>query len=236
MAGTGLQMTNSTRRAVVHIGHEKTGSTSLQHALAQDAQGLKTAGILLPKSPGALNHTRLVTACMDEDVVDNIKSHQMTQRGLNAKQLRRRFEKRFGQELDQAGNWHTLVITSELITSRLHTEFEVTRLLTLLQSHVDEIEVVLFLRRQDRLAVSRFSSALRAGFDDFNGIFQDHSGYLFRETGIGRSTDDMCEYFDYGRILRRFEGRAGVSLRVALYDGAGGEREPRDYFYKLLAY
>ena len=63
------------RRAIIHVGHEKTGTKSIQNFLIANNQSLKREGIIFPKSLGSGNHTRLVAAMLDLGVVDNIKAH-----------------------------------------------------------------------------------------------------------------------------------------------------------------
>lgn len=229
-------MDHQKRRAVVHIGHEKTGSTSLQYTLDEDREALCEAGFLFPKSPGRYNHTNLVVACQNEGVVDNIKAHQLARQGINEVELRQKFEVKFSQELRRHEDWHTLIISSELITSRLHDRREIDRLLAILQAHVDEVEIILFLRRQDRLALSRFSSALRSGHSGFDVVFADMSHAAFFEAGEQRNIDDITQFYDYERILGRFENREGVNLNVHIYDQANGHINPVKVFYEFLGY
>lgn len=214
------------RTAIVHVGLEKTGTTSIQHWLAGQRTALLAEGCLFPESPGALNHTRLVTASMDDLAVDNIKAHQMASQGRSAASLRARFQRDFDRELNRHKGWTKLVISSELISSRLHMPSEIDRLVGFLRRHVDDIRFVIFLRRQAELAVSRFSSALRAGHDSFDGVFDDMSSNAFLSLPQGRSADDMAEFFDYDRILARFERVEGATTQVVVFNPPGGRIDP----------
>lgn len=228
-----VSMYTGTRRAIVHIGHEKTGSTSIQHALAVDRDMLRTSGFLFPKSPGNPNHTRLVTSCLDDAVCDNTKAHQMARTGLSAIDLRKKFQRQFHRELTKNESWHTLIISSELIASRLIKPSEIDRLIAMLQQYVEEIEIIVFLRRQDRLAVSRFSSVLRCGYPRFEDVFADFSNYSFREDVENRR--DRQHFYDFDQLLRRFENRAGVKVRPYLFGDEAEKVDPVATFYRRLS-
>ncbi|OYU20129.1 MAG: hypothetical protein CFE34_01490 [Rhodobacteraceae bacterium PARR1] len=205
------------RLAVVHVGLEKTGTTAVQAWLAARRSVLRAEGVLVPQSIGAPNQTRLVAACLDDAAVDNIKAHLMAAQARPAHAVRARVMRDFAAELAQGG-WSRLVITSELISSRLHRPSEVDRLVAALRPHVDRIRFVLVLRRQADLALSRFSSALRAGHDRFDGLWEDLSGLAFRDLPPGRVVDDAVEYFDFTRILARFDRVDGAEVAVSLFD------------------
>lgn len=206
------------RRAIIHVGHEKTGTKSIQNFLIANNQSLKREGIIFPKSLGSGNHTRLVAAMLDLGVVDNIKAHILANEKITESQLRRSIRRDFLAELSVEKNWHTLVISSELITSRLHRSTEIRRLVDLVRPHVDCVNFVLYLRRQDQLAVSRFSSAIRAGHQSFFGIFSDLSANSFRNIPLGRSVSDYDEFFDYDRLLTRLEAIEDAVITVNMYD------------------
>lgn len=223
------------RRAILHIGSEKTGSTSIQAGLSANRKKLLEAGILFPKSAGPMNHTRLVVACLDDDVVDNIKAHYLARTGLDSLKFRAQFEAKFDEELSRCPDWKTLVVSSELVQSRLCSETEVARLIKLLRRYVDRIDVVIYLRRQDRLAVSRFSSAIRAGYPSFDGVFGDLSPYAFLELPEGGGRDDMNEFFDYDRVISRFEGLGpDVVVRPIVFDPPGERPDPVAAFSDCL--
>ncbi len=205
------------RLAVVHVGLEKTGTTAVQAWLAQQRAALRAEGVLVPQSPGVPNHTRLVAACLDDDVVDNVKAHHMAAMARSGPALRARVLRALQAELAQSG-WSRLVVSCELISSRLHRPSEVDRLVAALRPHVDRIRFVLVLRRQADLALSRFSSALRAGHDRFDGVWDDLSARSFPVLPPGRLVDDMSEYFDFDRILSRLDRIEGAEVAVSLFD------------------
>lgn len=241
------------RRCLLHIGLEKTGSTSLQALLAANRDDLARRGILYPRSAGRSNHLHLVTACLDFGAKDNIKADHLAVTGMDEAEWRQRFLSEFDSELRTgrygrslpgitirgAADWHTLVLSSELISSRLVTKSELDRLLDWIAGYVQEIEIVAVLRRQDRLAISRFSSSLRAGNPDMETVFTNESRRLFAQAPAQRPRDDLQDFYDYERLLGRFERAARrcqikVRLRPLIYDPPGGRGEVIAEFLKLL--
>jgi hypothetical protein len=218
------------RVAVVHIGLEKTGSTAIQRWLEQHQEHLQAEGIVMPRSLGFPNHTRLVAACLDDGVVDNLKAHLMRREGLSEVMLRRWVQASLAAELRRAGDWHTLLITSELISSRLGSATEIQRLVTLLRSYVDRIRFVLVLRRQDQLAVSRFSSVLRSGFDRFDAILSNLSPFNFYVLPPGRSASDDHFFYDFEAIAARFASVPDSELLIRRY----GDQQPIELMADVL--
>lgn len=220
------------RRLVLHVGTEKTGTTSIQTALADSREDLARAGILFPKSLGPVNHTWLVAASLDDGVFDNVKAHVLASKRTNERRYRRAIRRRFRRELERNPNWRVLVVSSELVHSRLTTPSEIERLLCFFAPLVDEITVVMCLRRQDRLAVSRFSSVLRAGYAHFDGVFQDLASHCFLAAPPDRVLDDMGNYYDYRALIERFTPHLDrADIRIATY--SGDRRENIERFFQL---
>lgn len=206
------------RTAVVHIGLEKTGSTAIQRWLASNHQHLLANGIIVPQSIGFPNHTKLVAACLDDGVVDNIKAYQLFASGLTEKRYRKATFAALDAEIRSIhSTWHTLLISSELISSRLSSVTELRRLHDEIHRHVDAIKYVVFLRRQDQLALSRFSSILRSGHDQFGDVFVDYSPSNFVAVPDGRLISDSLFFYDFREILERFTGLEDSELRVFPY-------------------
>ena len=219
------------RTALVHIGLEKTGSTAVQRWLASHDAVIRSAGIVIPRSLGYPNHTKLVAACLDDGVLDNIKSHHLFVDGGSEQGFRRRIFANLERELRAAdAHWHTLLITSELISSRLSSLTELNRLASVLLRHVDRIKFVVFLRRQDQLALSRFSSILRSGYGSFSNIFDDYSPANFLCCPDGRLLSDELFFYDFELILSRFSRLPQCEVDVYFY----GVDSPIAVFSKLL--
>lgn len=177
---------------------------------------------MLPRSLGYPNHLRLMAACLDDGVIDREKGHLLRQEHLQEEPFRRWLQRSLTRELAQAPPWHTLLITSELMSSRLSSPTEMERLVAFLSPHVDHIRVLLVLRRQDELALSRFSTLLRNGLADFDAVLGDLSSFSFPHLPAGRSVSDEDHFYDFERIIGRYAGIADNDLVLRMY----GEQSP----------
>ena len=176
-----------TRRCILQIGTEKTGTTSLQAFLAANRERLAARGIRYPRFPGATNHTGLAAYAMDEARRDPLRSALGIGDAAAVSSFRTRFAKEAQAELGASG---ITVFCSEHCHSRLTSREEVQRLFDLLDPHFDRIDVSVYLRRQDRVAISLYSTRLKSGATD---------------TDILPRTDADDPYFNYDRSLALWE-------------------------------
>ena len=190
--------------AIIHIGTEKTGSTSLQHFLAENRPQLAAQGILYPITPGATCHTRLMTYCLNNNRQDD--SHVYM--GLLDPERRRQWQQKFANELNQeltqasANGISTVIFSSELFHSRLTHPEEITALKALLSPYFDSIRVLIYLRRQDELAVSLYSTRLK---------------YCENDAGYFNEQDPHSAFFNYSILLHLWAevfGHSNINARV----------------------
>lgn len=190
------------RRAVLHIGTEKTGSTSIQRCLA--ARRGTLPGVRYALSPGIENHTGLAAYAQDDAVHDDLRQ-ALGVASEDVAAYRRRLERDLAAEVDAHGA-SVFLFSNEHCQSRLCRSGEVGRLACLLHRFFDEVRVVVYLRRQDRLAVSRHATTIRYGATDRDVFAQ---------------SDVPPDYWDYEALLDRWAGAFGeASLVVRLYERA----------------
>ena len=72
----------------------EAGAVLLDMEDGQQRAALRAEGVLVPQSPGVPNHTRLVAACLDDDVVDNVKAHHMAAMARSGPALRAQSRRR----------------------------------------------------------------------------------------------------------------------------------------------
>ena len=100
----------------------------------------------------------------------------------------------------------TLLLSNEHLQSRLVEEDEVARLRSLIGVFADEIHILVYLRRQDRVAVSHYSTRLKIGADPVGPIFP-----------LPAAGGALPSYFDYDAMLRRYEavfGAENISVQI----------------------
>jgi len=156
------------RRAIVHIGTEKTGSTSVQNLLYKNTKVLKKAGFLFPSaSCGLISNFRLLIqtrSAPDLALMRLDKRHPVSADTLA--QWRVKFEKRHRKEVESFQSQRstsTVIYSSEHFHSRLTDPGDLQALLQFLEPFYDSIKVVCYLRRQDMMVRSAHNTAVQGG-------------------------------------------------------------------------
>lgn len=140
------------RRAILHIGPMKTGSTSIQLWLHRSADMLATHGCHFPVSLGSRNMSRLTY--MAQALAFNGALSSGDDARLDA--LR-------AELAGLPSAIHTVIFSGEMLGQVLNEAAEVRALKTMLDEFFDDYLVVLYLRRQDELSLSRYNTSLRRG-------------------------------------------------------------------------
>lgn len=152
------------RRAVVHIGTFKTGSTSIQAFLAENAETLAEQGVYVPHSLGSPNHHGLALYSLSlRETTGLIRFYGLQDRaGREAK--REEIVSAFNAEMAALAPSISTVVFSNEHLSGLNTAAEVESLRSLLSPHFDTIDIVVYLRRQDLRIVSDYTQKVRDGY------------------------------------------------------------------------
>lgn len=149
-------------KLTLHIGTEKTGTTTIQALLDENRAVLAERGIFVPRSVGEANHRWLPALVYPPEFEDNLtRRHGMQDPAVRA-ELTARYRTALEEELGAVTQPH-VVMSSEHLQSRLHTPAEVTALKALLDPFFDDYEIVLYLRDPFAMAVSLYSTALKSG-------------------------------------------------------------------------
>ncbi|WP_085808858.1 hypothetical protein [Sphingomonas sp. TZW2008] len=144
----------------LHIGLEKTGTTTIQQFLAANRAALRADGILFPLSPGEQNQTRLAAFALDPDSSDSVlRRHEDDAADGD---FRASFRAAFVAEA-QASGCRQMVLSNEHCSSRLRTVEEIARLKALLDAVGRVKRVVVYLRRQDDFLISTYSTSIKTG-------------------------------------------------------------------------
>ena len=208
-------------KAFLHIGIEKTGTTTIQTFLAQNRTPLLQDGFLYPHCPGKTNHIKLVAYAAQLRTIEDIRDRLY---GLNytaildahkIEAFREQFRTRLRAELAST-TATTVIFSSEHCSSRLITEAEIARLKALLEEFFATIDIVIYLRRQDDLLISSYSTKVIC-----DGRIEP----------IGIPDPQIIDtYYDYKKILQKWESVFGKeSIIVRIFD-------PQEFYnHDLLA-
>jgi hypothetical protein len=220
------------RVCVLHVGTEKTGSTSIQRFLGLNREALRRAGAYVPASlapdagDGMFNHIGLTVVSRP----DLLELDDLDRRaGLRSVEDKAAFAasaaEAFAEELAGLDAGTTVLMSNEHIHSRLGTAERLRRLRAFLGAF-SEVRVIVYLRSQYEMARSLTNTALRQG-RVVRSLLPDFSdGRAFDpELPVDRT------YFDLHALVERLEAAFGRdALRVRLFpEGRPAEDLIRDY-------
>lgn len=159
-------------RLVLHIGTEKTATTTLQHFLYHNRAALAARGVDLSDACGSPNNRRLAAYCQPKARFDNFFQTRGIRTIAEKEAFFAAFETDFKAEV--AGlQGDTLILTSEHLHSRLVDRASVEKLHDLLAPLFSEIRVICYFREQAAVAKSLYSTAIKGGkSEDFAGFLE----------------------------------------------------------------
>jgi hypothetical protein len=146
----------------LHIGTQKTGTTTLQTVGRTNREALARRGILYPESPGHTNHTGLTLFA-----TGGIGSHDlMRDAGLHSAEEMARYQAalpgRLGAEIT-ASRCAKVWLSNEHLSSRVRNAQQLVPLADMLGELADEVRVVIYLRHQPEYYLSTYSMMIKAG-------------------------------------------------------------------------
>ena len=195
-------------RCVIHIGTEKTGTSSIQQFLSNNRGKLLKDGILYPKVTGLMGGSQwgfviaADTSAYQSDIGKRLKlaSEQEAQRYVVG------LKKALAEELAKNRHVHTIMVSCEHFHSRLRTPNVIERLKAFFEQWCDTFEIIVYFRRQDRVALSHYSTKLKSGNPN-PSVFPD-----------GTNPNESY-YYDYQRIYENWcEIFESSVVSVGLYD------------------
>lgn len=193
-------------KLILHIGTEKTATTTLQHFLYHNRKHLLKQRIALLERAGMPNNRLLAAFCQPEDMFDDF----FRDRSIKTTDEKVRFfdgfpEKLVGEILSLKKKADVLVITSEHFHSRLRGAASIQRLHDLISPYFDAIEVCCYFREQSSLASSSYSTSIVSGND------KDFKVHLNKVTPENH-------YYNYDALLIKWANVFGRgNLRPLLY-------------------
>lgn len=212
-------------KLIVHIGTEKTGTSSIQNALFENKTLLLKAGFYFSQCAGNRNNIQFPLSCMHYDRED--EDCYFTNNGITTNQHRAQYyndlKHKFADEVNALKKIHTVIISSEHFHSLLVKVQEVETFKALLGNMFSSIKVVCYLREQVATCISHYSTRIKTGDSDELSTF------------IKRCSPQN-PYYNYLDLLDRWSAVFGKSnLIVDLFDKKTLKNNDiiDDFFYKI---
>lgn len=193
-------------KAIVHIGTEKTGTSSIQMFLYKNRKKLIKSGYHFLQSAGKTNNWALPAFFSSDDRFNELYRDEGIRTRQQIDQFKLNFFEQFERELSSLRkNIHTVIISSEHFHSRIRTKAEMKEVQGFLSSYFSEVKIVCYLREQAATCASWYSTSMKSGgtlsFEEF-----------FKRCKPGNY------YFNYYEMLSNWEQYFGPeSMEVALF-------------------
>ena len=190
----------------MHIGTEKTGTTSIQEFLYQNQKQLIDSGHYFIQSAGAKKNRALPAYCMRDDKYDDFFRNQEITTSHQKNEFKRDFLNRFQNEIESVPSQiHTVIISSEHFHSRINTQDEVDNVYQLLSSYFSDLKIICYLRDQVSTCMSFYSTAIKSGNRPSFGKFV-----------LNCNAKNI--YYNYSEMLSNWERVFGLeSLNVSVF-------------------
>lgn len=210
---------------LLHIGTEKTGSTSLQNWFGLNRRLLQDSGYFIPQSltPApenlVLNHSRVAMISMSDDRFDDdLRRDEGVINDVTLAQARQDIFIRLAEEVAAVPRTcHTIILTNEHCHSRLLAPEEVQNLKDFLDQFCETVRVVVYLRPQHEVAMSQYGMFLANGAYDI-----DMFPPLPPPAGYAKQVYTSRSYFDYASMMDRWAKVFGEdAIQPRIYSSAG---------------
>jgi hypothetical protein len=154
----------NSRKLILHIGTEKTGTSTLQKYLSENRLGLLQQGFLYPISTSGTDHYKIALAFYDAFKDDDLAKIIHVYSESEWEKFRIDFLYDLKEQFKK-NQCHTTIISCEHLHSRLLSPSEKLRIKFFFEEcGFDEIRIVVYIREQVSLANSLYSTAVCYGF------------------------------------------------------------------------
>jgi hypothetical protein len=206
------------KKLYLHIGAEKTGTTTIQSFMAENRVVLRHEGFLYPLAPGEVNHVGLTILATDNR--NHLPKRLLRTVGLAEATDVSGYLKQMLLDLKdeaQKSGCHTLVLSNEHLSSHIRARKSITKVRNTLLGIADAIEVIVYLRRQDEAVLSEYSTKVKTGHTE---RFALAPGHLIK--------------YCYADLLDRWSevfGREHISVRLFDRDAFEGSDLITDFLH-----
>ncbi len=153
------------RELILHIGTQKTGTTSIQRFLGLNQELLKEQNFLMPKSLdiGNTHHRWITSFAVNAEKHDGFlinigyESKQQQQQALSAKL------ENFREECNKSEPDSRWIISCEHLQSELQTKEAIFKLKHILKESFEKVKIILYIRDPLGTTISLWSTQLKYG-------------------------------------------------------------------------
>jgi hypothetical protein len=190
------------KRLWLHIGTEKTGTKTIQAVCRVNREQLMRGGILYPQTPGKISHIKLTLFAADEGRALDLRRRAQIAAAEDFHQFKSSFLADLQAEIAASG-CHTVCLSNENLASRIRRPQDIDRLADALRPLADSIGIIVYLRPQHDLFVSRYSTWVKGG----------------RTEPMMPPTNEMDRKYNYDRMLSGWANAFGEeNIRVRIFD------------------
>jgi hypothetical protein len=184
-------------RIILHIGVEKTGTTAIQAFCAGNAAALRQGGVLYPGGFANRKHAEITAAVTrSKDILKRRGWPTDADPAAVKADVMGRLEAAVRRTRPEA-----LLLSSEHLSSRIKDQAGVAALKAMLSPLSDNFRIVVYLRRQDDLLPSLYSTIVKAG----------GSGGL-------EEAEERATWLDFDAMLQPWEAEFGAeNIAVGRY-------------------
>lgn len=150
-------------KLVLHIGTEKTGTSSIQSFLKTNKKQFLEEGYYYLSSPNSDWFRELAAYALPEGAVDDYFEDNFIESPEDQLTFRKEFKERVQQEIASLPvSIHTVIASSEHLHSRVHFPEGIAQIKSLFSDYFETFQVVAYLRSQIDVAISRYSTSLKS--------------------------------------------------------------------------
>ena len=167
-----------TQTIYLHIGTQKTGTTTLQQVGKRNREVLASRGVLYPAAPGDINHTGLAIyayggqRCLD---LAN-EAGLLNQADIAAYQVA--LPGRLRAEIAASGA-QKVWLSNEHLSSRVRDLPQLAQLAAMLRGLAHEVKIIIYLRHQPEYYLSTYSMVIKAGSDKATRVPASEREYYY---------------------------------------------------------
>lgn len=179
------------KKLILHIGSEKTGTSSVQRFMSANHDTLRSKNIIYPSIDNQENHSILALSCSNNTSdFNNFNSF-----------LAEDYITKLRAEVDSAGDGSTILLSSEHFHSRCTGDGIRTLSEKLKELNLEVYKVILYLRDQASLASSSYCTSVLCGnVNDFDISSVTPENYYFN-------------YFELTKSWANVFGKKNITIR-----------------------